>query len=151
MGRRVVVVGGGLVGLELATFLAERGRHVTVVDDAAQMGLPMALPRRWRAVRHAADLGVDLRRSTAVHGLVDGGVRIGPADPDTPAELVAGEDIAADDVVVATGVQADTDLSRMVALRLADTDVEVRVVGDAAGVGYIEGAIRSGHDVAMSL
>ena len=32
VGRRVAIVGGGLVGLELAEFLAERGRDVTVVE-----------------------------------------------------------------------------------------------------------------------
>ena len=54
LGQRVVVVGGGLVGLELAVFLAERGRHVTVVEEGAQLGVPMALPRRWRSVRPPA-------------------------------------------------------------------------------------------------
>ena len=34
----VVVVGGGLVGLELAEFLAERGRRVTVVEEGDKLG-----------------------------------------------------------------------------------------------------------------
>ncbi len=140
LGARVVVVGGGLVGLELAVFLAERGRHVTVVEEGAQLGIPMALPRRWRTVRHAASLGVDLRRSSVAEALVDGGVAVVGPDGDT-------EVVAADDVVVATGVlPADALVGDLVARGL-----EVHIVGDAAGVGYIDGAVRSGHDVGVTL
>lgn len=140
LGRRVVVVGGGLVGLELAVFLAERGREVTVVEEGQQLGLPMALPRRWRSVRHAAALGVDLRRSSVAEALVDGGVAVVGPDGDT-------EVVPADDVVVATGIVPEGDL----AAALAGRGVEVHVVGDAAGLGYIDGAVRSGYDVGVAL
>ena len=33
VGKRVVIVGGGLVGVELAEFLLDRGRHVTVLEE----------------------------------------------------------------------------------------------------------------------
>ena len=60
MGKDVVVIGGSLVGLELAEFLAERGRrNVTLLEEGAQLGLPMAMPRRWTAVRHAERNGRD--------------------------------------------------------------------------------------------
>lgn len=139
LGRRVVVVGGGLVGLELAEFLAARNRQVAVVDAGTQMGLPMALPRRWRTVRNASGHGVALVRDTIVEGLVPGGVAVRRGDRTAI--------MPADDVVVAEGVQADTSLADALA---ADGRV-VHVVGDAGGVGYIEGAVRTGHDVAMSL
>lgn len=32
LGKRVSIIGAGLVGLELAEFLIERGREVTVLD-----------------------------------------------------------------------------------------------------------------------
>ena len=49
MGKKVVVIGGSLVGLEFSEFLAERGRSVTLVEEGQQLGVP----RRWTAVRHA--------------------------------------------------------------------------------------------------
>src|SRR5690606_9923817 len=62
MGKDVVVIGGSLVGLELAEWLAERGRNVVVVEEGKAFGLPMAMPRRWTAVRRAGELGVVLHR-----------------------------------------------------------------------------------------
>jgi 2,4-dienoyl-CoA reductase-like NADH-dependent reductase (Old Yellow Enzyme family)/NADPH-dependent 2,4-dienoyl-CoA reductase/sulfur reductase-like enzyme len=149
LGRRVVVVGGGLVGLELAVFLAERGRQVTIVDDGDQLGLPMALPRRWRAVAHAAEEGVRVHRGATVAGLLDAAVRLSVAAPGDGAQRSV--DVPADDVVVASGVEADTSRADALGTALVGTGVEVHVVGDASGVGYIEGAVRSGFDVAAAL
>src|SRR5690606_7642133 len=38
LGKRVVIIGGGLVGLELAEFLVERGRQVMVLEPGADLG-----------------------------------------------------------------------------------------------------------------
>ena len=43
VGDHVVIIGGELVGLELAEFMHERGRKVTVIEEAPQIG-PGALP-----------------------------------------------------------------------------------------------------------
>lgn len=40
VGRRVTVIGGGLVGVELAAFLAERGRKVTLLEACRSQPLP---------------------------------------------------------------------------------------------------------------
>jgi 2,4-dienoyl-CoA reductase (NADPH2) len=42
IGKRVVVVGGALQGCELAEFLTKRGRKVTIVEKADQLGEGMA-------------------------------------------------------------------------------------------------------------
>jgi len=38
VGKRVVIIGGGINGCELAEFLVKRGRQVTVVDSAEVLG-----------------------------------------------------------------------------------------------------------------
>ena len=140
LGRNVVVVGGGLVGLELATFLADRGRHVTVIEPGRHLGVPMALPRRWRSVRHAGDAGVRLMRNTDVLELVTAGVRVRTGEEEPVV-------VACDDVVVASGVEPNEGFAD--AIRALGVDTVV--VGDAHSVGYIEGAVRSGHDAAVAL
>ena len=58
--------------------------------------------------------------------------------------------LAADDVLLAGGVGPDPSLAEAIGAALGP-DVPVHVVGDAGEVGYIEGAIRSGHDVACTV
>jgi 2,4-dienoyl-CoA reductase (NADPH2) len=38
LGKRVVIIGGGINGCELAEFLVKRGRKVTIVDEAEELG-----------------------------------------------------------------------------------------------------------------
>jgi NADPH-dependent 2,4-dienoyl-CoA reductase/sulfur reductase-like enzyme len=133
LGDDVVVVGGGLVGVELAEFLAERGRRVTVLEEGDKLGLEMAHPRRARALHQARAHGVVFVTGATLVSITPGEVdyRVGDEIRSAPA----------DHVVLASGVHADTTLAD--ALRAAG--LEVHVVGDAGGVGYIEGAVRSGY------
>ncbi|GAB2856439.1 oxidoreductase [Nocardioides pacificus] len=140
VGKDVVVIGGSLVGLELAEFFAERGKTVTVLEAGAQAGLPMAMPRRWNAVRKATDHGVRLERQATVEEITATAVRFRDqkgAEHSVPADLV----------VVASEVAAGAPLAK----DLADRGIAVEIVGDAAEVGYIQGAIHSAWGVARGL
>jgi NADPH-dependent 2,4-dienoyl-CoA reductase/sulfur reductase-like enzyme len=135
----VVVIGGGLVGLELAHFLAERGREVTVLERGAAMGLPMASPRRWTAVRRAREHRVNLVRRAEVTEITTTDVAYQAGDQATR--------VRAGTVIVASEVSPGSTL----ATELADLGLEVHTVGDAAEVGYIEGAVHSAWAVAATL
>ncbi|MEE2768684.1 MAG: FAD-dependent oxidoreductase [Actinomycetota bacterium] len=135
LGRRVVVVGGGLVGVELAHFLAERGRQVTVLEETNDLGVEMAHPRRWRTLHEARALGVIFETEARLVA-VDGDYVHWRRSTDQ-------QSIRADTVILATGVQTDP----VAAERFADLGVEVHVVGDRATIGYIEGAVRTGNQV----
>ncbi len=138
MGKDVVVIGGSLVGLELAEFLAERGRRVTLLESGGQLGLPMAMPRRWTAVRHAREHGVDLRRGAVVRRITETAVEyeLGGEVHNAPASMV----------VMADGVFAEAPLADALG-----GIAPVHVVGDAAGVDYIQGAIHSAWRLAPTL
>ncbi len=139
LGRNVVVIGGSLVGIELAEFLAERGRTVTVLESGSQLGLPMAMPRRWTAVRRAASHGVVLARGAVLLEITD-------------TEVVwenRGEQhrAPADDVIIASEVTPSTALAD----ELADSGFDVHTVGDAGEIGYIHGAMHTAWVVAGRL
>jgi 2,4-dienoyl-CoA reductase-like NADH-dependent reductase (Old Yellow Enzyme family)/NADPH-dependent 2,4-dienoyl-CoA reductase/sulfur reductase-like enzyme len=139
IGRRVVVLGGGLVGLELAAFAAARRRTVTLLEPGAVLGLPMASPRRWTAVRHAEEEGVTVVRGATVSAITAGEV-IYEAD--------GGEHrVPADTVIVAGAVCAGGDLAGA----LEADGIDVHVVGDACDVGYLEGAVHSAWRAARVL
>ena len=147
LGRRIVVIGGGLVGTELAEFLADRGRTVTVLEEGSDLATEMAHPRRWRALHEARDHGVDFRT----------GAHLVAITPDEVVAAVTGGDgavteerFSVDAVLLAGGVEPDPSLADAIRTAVGDA-VGVHVVGDAGAVGYIQGAIRTGHAVGCSL
>lgn len=137
--ERIVIIGGALVGLELAHFLAERGRMVSVVEDEGQLGAGLPIVRRWRLLAQLRDLGV------AVHGKARD-VRIAAHEVHF-AEAAAQHALPADQVIVARGATADLS----VAERLRAHGFTVHAIGDCTGVGYIDGAMRAAAQLAASL
>ena len=79
-GRRVAVIGGGFIGLELASSAASLGCAVTVIELGPRL-MGRAVPARVAAVmaeRHIA-AGVDIRCGTGVTGCARTGWRSGSA------------------------------------------------------------------------
>jgi len=139
LGKRVVVLGGGLVGLELAEFLIERDRQVTVLEEGAAFAKEMSIPRRWRELhilrKHDAGLVTEAR----VEAITDAGV--------TYSKDGARQTVPADSVILASGVQEN----RTLAEALASAGAEVHLLGDCKGVGYIEGALLDANRIARQI
>ena len=132
LGQRVAILGGELVGLELAEFLSERGRQVTVIEPALRLGKGLTLVRRMRLIAELVEHGV------ALHGGASG-IAI-TADAVHFADATGAEhSIPADTVIVAMGATGDLSLAE----RLEADGFAVHAIGDARGVTYIEGAIHS--------
>jgi len=136
--RRAVVIGGGLLGLEAARALTERGLRVTVVHLAdrlmeQQLDGPAAslLSRALTALR--VKVRVDARTRSIVTD-EDGHVR--------GVALDGEEELPADLVVVAAGIRPEVDLARTAGLEvergvLVDDELRtsapgVRAVGECA-------------------
>jgi NADH dehydrogenase FAD-containing subunit len=150
---RLVVVGGGLSGLEAATELAERhpGLRVALLTRSA-VGERLSDGAREHARRACARLKIDLREHVAVERI----------EPD--AVIVPGERIAADVCLAAFGFRAPDALKRWgfptdavgrarvdAHLRLQETP-EVYVAGDCAAVdGALGSPIPSGCKSAIPL
>jgi 2,4-dienoyl-CoA reductase-like NADH-dependent reductase (Old Yellow Enzyme family) len=131
LGKRVVIVGGELVGLELAEFLCERGRTIAVVDEAPRLGAGLTLVRRLRLLAELREHGV---------GLYAGSSEIRIEAARVCFTDVAGnpQSIEAEHVIVAKGAAGDS--SQADAFRAAG--FRVHEVGDCTGVAYLEGAMR---------
>jgi 2,4-dienoyl-CoA reductase-like NADH-dependent reductase (Old Yellow Enzyme family)/NADPH-dependent 2,4-dienoyl-CoA reductase/sulfur reductase-like enzyme len=131
LGKRVTIIGGELVGLELAEFLAHRGREVTVLEESTRMGKGIPLVRRFRAIDDCRELGVALL--TGVKH-----VMIGDHSVTYVNENDQQRTLTADTVIVARGATGDESLADV----LAAKGFPVHKIGDCTGVGYIEGAMR---------
>ena len=144
LGRRVVVIGGGLVGCELAEFLIERGREVCVLEEGSVLGVGFAHPRRWRILYELREHGARLETEVRVLEIGSKTLRF---ERITTDGAQASEEIGADSVLFATGLVPNRALAKM----LQSEQIPVVEIGDGTGVGYIEGAIHSGFDAAVHL
>ncbi|WP_240653112.1 FAD-dependent oxidoreductase [Sphingomonas crocodyli] len=131
LGQKIVIIGGELVGCELAEFLVERGRDVTIVGDAVRFGGGLTAVRRMRLLPELAEHGVAMFPGSRDIAIDKDAVRF--VDGNGAAQAVP-----ADHVIVAMGAHGDTSLAD----QLTAAGLTVRSYGDATGVSYIEGAIR---------
>jgi 3-phenylpropionate/trans-cinnamate dioxygenase ferredoxin reductase subunit len=113
--RRVVVIGGGFIGLEFAAVARERRVEVTVLEAASRV-MSRAVSPATSAFSHDlhAALGADLRLGAAAAAiLADGGAAAGVRTGD-------GEAIAGDLVIVAVGVAPNVELAAAAGLDCGD-------------------------------
>ncbi|MBM3111176.1 MAG: FAD-dependent oxidoreductase [Pseudomonas sp.] len=137
LGKRVTIVGGGLVGLELAEFLIARGRQVCVLESSSHLGRELAIVRRWRVLHGIRVHGGQLLTGVTVTAIEGNRVRY------QTAEGEAG-DVQGDSVVLASGATPDTTLADA----LSSAGLKVVSIGDCQSLGYIEGAIAAGNRAA---
>jgi 2,4-dienoyl-CoA reductase (NADPH2) len=136
----VVVVGGGMVGVNIAARFSELGRRVTVLEPGPKLAIEMAHPRRWRVLHDLRERGATLLAKARVRAITASGV-----------QATVGEEkseIAADHVVWTLGWRADDALAG--SLRAAGF-ANVEVIGDAGALGHLEGAIHSAFRRAVAL
>jgi len=140
LGDNITIIGSELVGLELAEFLAERGRAVTVIDESSEAGKGFYLVRRMRLLEELDHLGVMLIRRASEITIEDKAIRY-------TNRRGQQRSFATDHVIVAKGASGD----RSLAGTLAEAGFVTHAIGDCTGVSYIEGAMESAAELAASL
>ena len=109
--RRLLVVGGGYIGLEAAAVAASKGLQVTLIEAAPRILQRVAAPATadyFRALHRSH--GVDVREGVALRRLLADGARV------CGAELQDGQRIDADVVLVGIGVHPNVELAEAAGL-----------------------------------
>lgn len=108
---KVVVIGAGFIGLEMAENLHDLGMKVSIIEMGNQILAPVDYPIAALVQQHIRSKGVDLRLSTAVTGFeaLEKGVKVLFKD---------GSSIDAEMVLLSIGVRPDTKLANMAGLIL---------------------------------
>lgn len=139
-GRRIVIIGGGWIGLEVAAAARQAGSEVTVLEAA---GLPLENTLGQRLGRHFADLhtshGATLRTGSAV--AIEGATH-------ATGVRVDDETLPADAVVVAVGAAPNLDLAEAAGLPV-DGGVKVDEHLRAAEHIYAVGDIANAHNTTL--
>ena len=168
LGKNVVVVGGGDVGIEVAMAIAEIGtitaeqlrfmmiyktepaeklkellthgvHNVSVVEMGSKFAKDINPGSRWSIMFRVRQLGVDLLSETKV-------LKLGKHEV-----LVENEEgqraIPADTIVIAAGAKPNNGLYE----DLKDKLPKVNVIGDSVAVGRIHNAVESAYRLAMTI
>lgn len=146
-GRRLVIVGGGYIGLEAAAVAAKLGLDVTVLEMAPRILQRVASPETsdyFRAL-HAAH-GVKILESTGLDRL------LGEAGHVTAARLTDGREIPADFVIAGVGILPDTHLAEAAGVAIENgirtdshgrtSDPHIWAAGDCASFPWQGGRLR---------
>ncbi|MBU2514915.1 NAD(P)/FAD-dependent oxidoreductase [bacterium] len=167
-GKKVVVLGGGAVGVETALFLAEKGtmsgdalkflllngvetpedlcelavqgtKKVTMVEMLEKAGKDIGRSTRWVLMGDLSRYGVETRTETKALEITEKGLKV-ECDGKT-------EEIAADTIVMATGSVPENSLHQT----LTQLSIPYEMVGDSKQIGLAYDAIYSGFDVGRAL
>ncbi len=141
-GDEVVVAGGGLVGCDVAMFLADRGSKVSIVEMLPDVVLDMVDGdgSRGQVVMLLAQKGLTCHTNLKIEEITDNGVIAGNQDG-------ARQTIKADTVVLALGLKPRTKLLETLKGKVS----ELHAIGDCAEVRKIGDAVREGFFVAHAL
>ena len=139
--RSLIVIGGGLIGLEVAASAAELGVTTTVIEIAPRI-LARVCDEETSAFVHQHHIahGVDIRLATAVSGM-----RSSP-DGRLAVDTQAGDTLTTDMIVVGTGAVPDDALARAAGLDVADG-----IVVDDRGRTSEPAIFAAGADVAYNV
>jgi 2,4-dienoyl-CoA reductase (NADPH2) len=167
-GERVVVIGGGAVGVEVALFLAEQGtlsgeelkfllvnraesaeelhhlatvgsKKITLVEMIDKLGSNFGKSTRWGMLQDVERYGIATRLEAKVLGITPDTVRIERAGKI--------EELAADTVVLAVGTRAYNPLQQTA----AKLGIRCHVVGDAERPATAFEAIHSGFKAGRAI
>jgi 2-enoate reductase len=141
-GSRVVVAGGGLIGCELALWLAQQGRQVTIVEQMEKLlavNGPLCHANSDMLEALIPHNGIKVHTGTRIQSFRDG--KAVCTKPDN--EVI----IHCDSVVLAVGYAPDRSLYEEIRFQVPNT----YVLGDARRVANIMYAIWDAFEVANGL
>ncbi|WP_136645190.1 NAD(P)/FAD-dependent oxidoreductase [Tabrizicola sp. YIM 78059] len=145
-GRKVIIVGGGYIGLEAAAVASKLGLQVTVLEMAPRILQRVAAPETSAHIRalHQSH-GVTILESTGLDRL-EGTSRV------TGARLADGRVLPADFVIVGVGITPNTQLAEAAGLAIENgiatdalgrtSDPAIWAAGDCASFPWGSGRLR---------
>jgi 2,4-dienoyl-CoA reductase (NADPH2) len=167
-GPRVVVVGGGAVGVETAMFLAQKGtlsaeaakfllvhraedpefiydlavhgtKQVVLIEMIDAIGKDIGRSTRWGMLQELKRMGVESKTATKALEITQTGLRV--------AKDNTVEEIPADTIVLAIGARPYDPLSEI----LEKKSISYQVIGDAQKIGRAFEAIHQGYDAGRNI
>ncbi len=132
-GKRVVIIGGGTIGCELAEYLSLKGKKVAIVEMMDTLAAKMAKTAQTVLLGHLEQMKVQVYLKAKVTEIKDASVTF-----EYESQSL---ELPANTVIMCIGDKPENSLYTA----LKDTLPEAYLVGDASGVGDIKSSVRSGY------
>jgi 2,4-dienoyl-CoA reductase (NADPH2) len=136
----IAVVGGNLMGLELAEWLARQGFRVHVLEPTRRLATPAGKKRRGDHAKRLDLLGVPVNTGVALQGIDEEGVILDLGDGRKKV-------VKARTVILVGERVADGDFFE----RVQSLAPEVHAIGDCTGFGLSKKAVADATKVAYEL
>lgn len=140
VGPKVLVAGGGEVGLEVADHLAHQGKEVIVIEMKEEMGSDVPIRTRPILFERLEEARVEMMTNTTMKKIGDGLVFV-----EKEGEEVVIKGI--DNVVLALGFEPDHETVESFRATFRD----IHVIGDAMEARQALSAVREGYELACKL
>jgi 2,4-dienoyl-CoA reductase (NADPH2) len=140
LGARIAIIGADLAAIELAEFLAHRGRRVCLLEGGDDIAPEVGAKRRGEHMDALDRARVSVNTGIAIDRIVAAGVVI---------RLASGSErlVAAENVILAGEVAADTALFDAIEPRVG----RAFAVGDCTGLGLVQKATLDGARAACAI
>ncbi|MBI5967537.1 MAG: FAD-dependent oxidoreductase [Deltaproteobacteria bacterium] len=139
LGNEVVVIGGGLVGCDVACFIADQGKRVTIVEQLDNVGLDTGSSSRKLLFQKLKEKNITVILRAVAKEISKDGVAF--------VENGQSRVFTADTVVLAVGARSNRELMDA----LGNAKVEVYAIGDCVAPRRIVQANAQGFDVGLRL
>lgn len=140
IGKNIVIIGGGIHGLQLAAFLVKRKRKVTVVDTAEELGKEVVMSYRFSLLGWLERKGVLLLPGVKYGEITEKGLTITTREGEKRI-------LAADTILPALPMAPDTEFVKS----LEGAAPEVYPVGDCGNPALIIDAIGDGSRIGRAI
>lgn len=144
IGQNVVIVGGGLVGCEMALEYIQQGKNVSIVealDDIMSAGEAVPTQNKQMLLDAFEHYNTQIFRGHRLTSINDQGALV--VDAKTGAE----KQLEADTVIMSVGFRPN----KSIADKLSDTNCIVYELGDGHSVGNILTAVWDAYEVAHTI
>ncbi len=136
--KKVLVIGGGLIGLEISVALLKNNNHVIIVEMLDELGRGMEMIEKTFILKEIKNRGVEIYLNSRVEEIIDNKV------------IIKGENnIEIDDIdhiILSTGMKSYNPLEEELRNK-----IPIYVVGDARKVGKAQDAIKDAYETAKKL
>ncbi|MBN2275860.1 MAG: FAD-dependent oxidoreductase [Bacteroidales bacterium] len=137
--KKVLIIGGGLVGVDIATALIPRNNQIIIAELLADFARDMEMIAREISLRQMNEKKVIFSDHTNIKR-IDGKTVYAERNN----ELIQFDNI--DIIVISVGTQSYTPLKNEL-----NNSVPVYVIGDAKNIGNAQGAISDGYESAKEI